>query len=245
MKKNVHIGISGWSYRDWKEVFYPATLSSKDWLSFYSESFSCTEINSSFYRLPRKQTVEGWVEKVPKQFYFCPKLNKYITHLKKLRDVEEPMERFFNAFSPMLKKMGPVLIQLPPSCSFNKEVAANFFDLLKDKYSIVDFVLEPRHTSWLEEESINLLKEYKIGFVISQSGVGFPYAEHVTSKNIYVRFHGPGKLYDSSYSEEQLSYFADLFKKWLKEKHKLWIFFNNCYYGVAIDNAKVLENLLA
>lgn len=244
MKRNVHIGISGWSYYDWKEVFYPPGLSTKDWLSFYAESFSCTEINSSFYRLPRKQTVENWVDKVPQRFFFCPKLNRYITHLKKLRDAEEPMERFFGVFAPMLKKMGPILIQLPPSLSFHEDIAVAFFELLKNKYSVADFVLEPRHKSWLEEESINLLKKYKIGFVISQSGVGFPYAEYVTSKNIYVRFHGPGKLYASSYSEEELAYFASLFKKWLKEKHSLWIFFNNCYNGVAIENARVLEKML-
>lgn len=245
MKSNVHIGISGWSYSDWKGVFYPSDISSKDWLSFYAESFSCTEINSSFYRLPRKQTVQNWVDKVPKHFYFCPKLNRYITHLKKLRDAEEPMERFFDAFAPMLKKMGPVLIQLPPSLSFDKDVAVTFFDLLKKKYSIADFVLEPRHKSWLEEESISLLKKYKVGFVISQSGVGFPYAEYITSKNIYVRFHGPGKLYASSYSKDELAYFASLFKKWLKEKYHLWIFFNNCYNGVATENARELEQLLA
>src|SRR6186997_30474 len=94
MSGKIHIGTSGWSYKDWVEIFYPKKVKTKDWLSHYAKTFDCTEINGSFYRLPSKQTVINWVNMVSKQFKFCPKMSRYLTHLKKLREPEEPLERF-------------------------------------------------------------------------------------------------------------------------------------------------------
>src|SRR5687768_8695063 len=107
MVKKIHIGTSGWSYKHWKEDFYPKGLKQTDWLSFYARSFSITEINTSFYRLPAAETVINWTKKVPKKFLFCPKMSRYLTHMKKLHDPEEPLERFFEIFQPMKKTNGP------------------------------------------------------------------------------------------------------------------------------------------
>jgi len=243
-KGKVHIGTSGWSYKDWKGLFYPKNLKSNEWLTFYSETFNITEINTSFYHLPKKQTVEGWVNKVPDNFLFCPKMSRYLTHMKKLHDPEEPLERFFEVFEPMKEKMGPVLIQLPPSLKFNPEVTEHLFTILKKTYSSFRFALEVRHATWMTAESMDLMTKYKIAFVISQSGHGFPYAEHITAQDIYIRFHGPGKLYASLYSEEEMKKYAQLFKSWQDEGHTLWIFFNNDFYGYAIKNGLQLEDLL-
>src|SRR5689334_18994602 len=101
MKGKFRIGTSGWSYKDWKNVFYPKNIRTSDWLSFYAKTFDSTEINSSFYRLPSKETVISWVNSVPKNFKFCPKMSRYLTHMKKLRAPEEPLERFFSIFAPM------------------------------------------------------------------------------------------------------------------------------------------------
>ncbi|HEY3402255.1 MAG TPA: DUF72 domain-containing protein [Ohtaekwangia sp.] len=240
----IHIGTSGWSYKDWKGIYYPKNLKSTEWLTFYSETFNITEINTSFYHLPKKQTVEGWVNKVPDDFLFCPKISRYLTHMKKLHEPEESLERFFDVFEPMQKKMGPVLIQLPPSLKFNPEVADHFFNLLKSTYHPYTFALEVRHNTWMTKESIDLMSLYHIAFVISQSGHGFPYAEHITAKDIYIRFHGPGKLYASLYSEEEMQKYANLFRSWQKEGHTLWIFFNNDFYGYAIKNGLQLETWL-
>jgi len=188
---NIHIGTSGWSYKHWKDIFYPPKLKTTSWLSFYENTFDTTEINSSFYRLPREETVIKWTEIVREDFLFCPKISRYLTHMKKLREPEEPLERFFEIFEPMQKKMGPVLIQLPHMVKFNYEVTQNLFKLLKTKYKKYSFVLEPRHDTWFKEEGLTLLSKYNIGLVISQSGVYFPYSERITAKNIYVRFHGP------------------------------------------------------
>lgn len=243
-KKKFHIGTSGWSYPDWKSLFYPKEIKSTDWLHYYANTFSITEINMSFYHLPKKQTVEKWVEKVPDNFLFCPKMSKYLTHIKRLKDPEETLENFFDVFEPMKDKMGPILIQTPPSLHFDYDIANNLYQLLQKKYKDYRFAMEGRHESWLTIDSVNLMAKYNIAFVVSQSGVGFPYAEYVTAKDIYIRFHGPGKLYASSYSDAEIKKFAKQFNKWIKDGHQLWIFFNNCYYTYAIQNALALEHLL-
>ncbi len=105
-KGNIHIGTSGWSYKHWKEIFYPSSMKATDWLEFYVKTFQSTEINMSFYRLPKKQTVEAWVNKVPSNFKFCPKMSRYLTHLKRLKEPQESLEKFFEVFEPMQEKMG-------------------------------------------------------------------------------------------------------------------------------------------
>jgi len=244
MEKRIHIGTSGWSYKHWRDIYYPPKLASSKWLPFYAQSFSSTEINGSFYRLPSQETVMKWMEQVPKNFVFCPKMSRYLTHMKKLNDPEEPLERFFGIFEPMKKRMGPVLIQLPPILKFNYDTADYFFSLLKKQYRGYQFVVEIRHTTWLEEDSLTLMTKYDIGFVISQSHNEFPYLEAITAKNIYVRFHGPKELYASPYTDEMLNDFAKKFRRWIKEGHTIWAYFNNDVYGYAIEDAKRLMKMV-
>lgn len=243
MKSAIQIGTSGWSYKHWKNIFYPEGLKETDWLGFYSKHFMITEINTSFYHLPKTATTAGWDKKSPEGFMFCPKMSRYLTHMKKLNDPEESLEKFFSAFEPLKDKIGPVLVQLPASVAFHPEKALGLYAILKEIYPTYRFAMEVRHQSWLSAESIALMKEYNIAFVISQSGTGFPYAELVTAQHIYIRFHGPGALYASDYSEKQLQDFADLFKGWKKDKHSIWAFFNNDINGFAFKNAARLKQL--
>jgi uncharacterized protein YecE (DUF72 family) len=240
---SIHIGTSGWSYKHWRKIYYPEGLKQADWLKFYTNDFMTTEINTSFYHLPSVTTTEGWKKKVPASFMFCPKMSRYLTHMKKLNDPEESMERFFDVFIPLKRKLGPVLIQLPPSLRFNEVKATALYKLCKRKYAYYRFAMEVRHSSWLSDESIKLMKQYNMAFVISQSGTGFPYAELVTAKHIYIRFHGPEALYASSYSEEQLKDFAAMFINRKKQGHSVFAFFNNDIFGYAVQNAKRLIEL--
>jgi uncharacterized protein YecE (DUF72 family) len=244
MERGIHIGTSGWSYKHWKGIYYPEKLASTKWLLFYAQSFRATEINSSFYRIPLKETVLKWNQTVPEDFVFCPKMSRYLTHMKKLHDPEEPLKRFFEVFKPMRKKMGPVLVQLPPFLKFNYDLAEHFYHLLKKRYRQYDFVMEVRHETWMQEESFTLMAKYDLGFVISQSGEEFPYAEMVTAKNIYIRFHGPRELYASSYSDKALKDFARKFRNWVKKGHMVWAFFNNDIHGYAPADAKRLMAML-
>jgi uncharacterized protein YecE (DUF72 family) len=243
MKAGIHIGTSGWSYKHWKGIYYPPKLPSTKWLEFYTQTFRTTEINASFYRIPAEETVINWTRRVPKDFLFCPKMSRYLTHMKKLHDPEEPLERFFNVFEPMKKMMGPVLVQLPPFLKFNYDLAEQFYLLLKKQYRSYDFVMEVRHDTWMHEDSFTLMTKYDIGLVISQSGYTFPYREMITAKNIYIRFHGPKELYASSYSDKMLKDFAAKFRQWVKEGHVVWAFFNNDIHGYAVEDAKRLMEM--
>lgn len=243
MEGSIHIGTSGWVYKHWNGHLYPKGLPAKRWLEHYATTFQTTEINSSFYRLPSAETIECWRETVGKNFIFCPKMSRFLSHMKKLRDPEEPLQRFFSVFEGMKAKMGPVLVQLPHMVSFNKGVVENFYRTLKFEFGNYRFVMEVRHLSWLEEESLNLMSMYNIGFVIAHSGVGFPYREVFTSDIIYVRFHGPGELYASAYDDKMLKSYATKFKKWMKEGYTIYAFFNNDIHGYAVDDALKLQKL--
>lgn len=240
----IHIGTSGWSYPSWKKIFYPEDMKSSGYLSFYSRSFDAVEINSSFYHLPQLKTVKTWVESVPTGFKFCPKMSRYLTHIKKLHEPEEPLQRFFKALSPARQILGPVLIQLPPALRFHPENAKQFFNALQKYDDKFHFALEVRHNSWLEEEGLQLLKKYDIAFVISQSAE-FPYAEVVTSNNVYMRFHGPDRLYGSLYSNAALRKYANKLIAWKKEGKHVWAFFNNDMQGYAVKNALQLKELVS
>ena len=242
-KPDIYIGTSGFRYIEWKEFVYPAEVKKIDWLNYYAKHFNTTEVNSSFYHLPQKATVEKWVDKVSNGFKFCPKITRFITHIKKLRDCKEPVAHYFGIFEPMKKMMVPVLIQLPASLLFHEDVTRQFFDVLKyhDEY---DFAIEPRHASWMKEEALALITEYNIALVIAQSGVNFPYKELITTKDVYIRFHGPKQLYASSYSAAMMKEYAGKMAAWANDKHRIWAFFNNTANGFALENARLLKKLL-
>jgi uncharacterized protein YecE (DUF72 family) len=240
----IHIATSGWHYKAWVGDYYPKDVKPTQWLPFYTKDFQTTEINSSFYRLPKPETVEAWVDKVPVNFKFSPKFSRFLTHMKKLKEPEEPFERFFSVFAPMKKKMGVILLQLPPMVAYHEEKARHVFELARHQYKGYRFAIEVRHDSWTCKESIKLMEKYNIAFTISQSGVGWPYGEYLTSKNIYVRFHGPKELFASPYPDEMLGQYAKKFKKWANAGHDIWAYFNNDWYAYAVDNAKTLKRMV-
>jgi len=168
-------------------------------------------------------------------------MSRYLTHIKRLKEPENSLERFFSIFEPMQKKMGPVLIQLPESIRFDYAVAEHFYRLLKEKYSSYKFAMEVRHESWMTEDSYTLMAKYDVTFVMSHSGNHFPYTEVVTTKNIYFRFHCSGSLYNTKYHHATMKKYSRLVKTWLCECHDLWIFFNNDWFGYVIDNAFTLR----
>jgi uncharacterized protein YecE (DUF72 family) len=240
----LHIGTSGWSYKHWRGIFYPAGLPVSRQLPFYSTQFDTTEINSSFYRLPSPGTVLNWKESVNKNFRFCPKISRWVTHAKKLNDPETSLPRFFDVFDPYRKSCGPVLVQLPPNLGFNPEKASHFFSYLRQHYKDWSFSLEARHASWGSQEALALLKKYKTGWVIADSGNRWASSEIVTARHIYLRFHGPDGSYASNYTDAALKTYARKCSAWLAQGHHLWIFFNNDIHGYAVHNAIRLRELL-
>jgi uncharacterized protein YecE (DUF72 family) len=243
-KGKIHIGTSGFSYKHWKGRFYPKEVRAADYLAYYAAHFRATEINSSFYRLPSAETVAHWASIVPGDFIFCPKMSRYLTHMKKLRQPQEPLERFFSIFDPVCGRLGPVLIQLPPMLGFHADIVRNFYEVLQTIYAAYRFVVEVRHPSWLVPESFALMAGYGIGFVQSYSTGEFPYAREITARDVYIRLHGPGALYASSYSDAVLAGFAVRAKAWCDAGHHVWFFFNNDIHGYAPEDARRLQHLL-
>jgi uncharacterized protein YecE (DUF72 family) len=194
--------------------------------------------------LPSPAAVRNWIDTVGKRFRFCPKISRFITHAKKLNDPEQACPRFFDVFEPYRKICGPILIQLPAALPFHIEKADHFFSYLHKNYKGWLFSLEARHDSWISPEPLALLKKYKIGWVIAESGDRWASAEIITAKQIYIRFHGPDGSYASSYSDKTLKAYAGKCQKWLQHGHDCWIFFNNDIHGYAIDNAKKLRTLI-
>jgi uncharacterized protein YecE (DUF72 family) len=240
----LYIGTSGWSYKHWTEIFYPKDIKPDKYLEFYTSKFTCVELNSSFYNLPLKTTVTGWMNRTPDAFKFCPKLSRLITHQLLLVNIEGALKKYFDVFEGLKKKLGPVLIQLPPGLSYDKSMICNFFDLLKERYSEFRFVIEVRNKSWIDDSFFDLLSKYGIAFVIADSGGRFPHYETVTSGFIYLRFHGCEQLYASDYSETDLRLNAEKIINWLDEGKETWVFFNNDYHGFAVKNAERLRELI-
>lgn len=243
MPGNLHIGTSGWSYKHWHHIFYPDEVKPPRYLEYYFTHFDCVELNTSFYHLPLKTTVEGWMNRTPDHFIFCPKLSRYVTHLLRLLNTEQALERFFDIFSPMKKKMGPVLIQLPPGMLYDQDRVETFFGILRKKYKTYHFAIEIRHKSWINDVFFNMLQKYGIAFTIADSGNRYPYYEKITAGFTYVRFHGDGQLYSSNYNEIQLDYYSAKIAGWLSEGTDVWVFFNNDVHGYAIQNAMRLREL--
>lgn len=241
---NLHIGTSGWSYKHWYGLFYPEHIKPANFLEYYLSFFSCVELNTSFYHLPKDSTVTGWLKRTPESFRFCPKLSRFITHQKRLMDCEEALKNYFDRLGLMQERLGPILIQLPPGLSYNKKATESFLWLLKEHYSPYRFAMEIRHKSWLNDEFMQLLSDFQIVFVIADSGKRFPYYETVTTNLIYLRFHGREQLYASDYSEEDLMHYAEKIVQWLQEDQEVWVFFNNDFRGYAVKNALRLKEII-
>jgi uncharacterized protein YecE (DUF72 family) len=244
MLERLHIGTSGWSYKHWAGLFYPEGVKPAKYLEYYVTEFDCVELNASFYRTPGIKTVEGWTRRTPASFRFCVKMNRVVTHLKKLVDAAEPLERFLAVFDPLRDRLGPFLVQLPPNLRFDSNLSKAFLQLLASHRNTGEFALEARHDSWFTPESISLLRHYGIVHVIADSGGRFAEAEALTSSTVYLRFHGRGGLYSSHYSIEELTDYARKITGWLSEGGEIWAFFNNDIDGHAVHNAHELHALV-
>ena len=238
------IGTSGWSYAHWKDVFYPEHIKPAGYLEFYLTRFNCVELNSCFYHIPRETTVEGWMQRTPDTFKFCLKLSRFITHQKRLADCNEALKRFFDVFERMRTRLGPVLIQIPPGLSLDIPLLSDFLNVLETRYKQFTFAVEVRHGSWITDQFFELLAQHGVAFVIADSNNRFPYYEAVTSDIVYLRLHGPERLYASEYDESALHRYAEKIIGWLRTDHEVWVFFNNDFNGYAVKNAMKLDELV-
>ena len=232
-----YVGTSGWHYDHWRERFYPAGLAKSRWLGFYSNHFSTVELNNSFYRLPSERAFNNWRDSSPEGFVFSVKVNRFITHIKRLKDTAESVTNFMARARLLEGKMGPILYQLPGSMKCDYHTLEEFLKTLpENSFSVFEF----RDNSWFDSEIFELLRHYNAGFCIyDMPDLTTPVI--ATSDFAYVRFHGSRQLYSSCYSEKELEDWA-LQIKGLGAK-KVYAYFNNDAEGFAISNALMLRHL--
>ncbi len=237
----VEVGISGWTYKGWRGTFYPLKLAHKRELEYASRELPTIEINGTFYSLQRPTSYEDWYNKTPADFIFSVKANRYISHIKRLNDVEIPMANFIASGPLCLKeKLGPILWQFPPSMPFDPDKFEKFLDILphdfanaaklgrkatlakeriylqvKRNYKIRHAV-EVRHMSFLNPWFIELLRKYNVAIVFADTAGKWPYLEDVTADFIYLRLHGDSELYVSGYDDSTLDFWSERIKAWKK-----------------------------
>lgn len=233
----IHVGCSGWVYRHWKGGFYPADLPQKRWFERYAGIFDTVEINASFYRVPLASTFHGWRDKAPAGFRYAVKVNRFITHMKKLMDCEQPLADFIALARPLGDSLGPLLYQLPPSLHKDSGRLEAFLQRLP---ADLEHVVEFRHPSWYDEQVLALLDRFGVGFV-AHDLVGLVSPRWASGRTAYVRFHGTGGKYRGRYGDAQMQDWA----RWLLDQRlagrSAWAYFNNDIGGDAIQDALALK----
>jgi len=235
------IGISGWTYGPWRGVFYPKDLPQKRELEYASRQLNSIEINGSFYSLQRPSSYQAWYDATLEDFVFSVKGGRFITHMKKLKDVETPLANFLASGLLKLKeKLGPILWQFPAGFAFNEERFATFFQMLPrdtleasklakkhdarmkgrawtraDADRPIRHAVEIRHDSFKNERFIQLCRKHRIALVFADTAGRWPYMEDLTAGDfIYIRLHGDEELYVSGYTDPALNWWADRIDLW-------------------------------
>ena len=236
----IRVGISGWRYATWRGSFYPKELPQRAELEYASSILSAIEINGSFYSLQRPSSYDQWYADTPKSFVFAVKGPRYITHMRKLRDVEEPLANFFaSGVLGLREKLGPILWQFPPSFRYDAERIGTFLDLLPqdtaaaaklarkhsasmkgrtrlsvDRKRPLRHAIEIRHDSFLSPAFIGQLREHGVALVVAETAGKWPMTHDVTADFLYLRLHGDKELYRSGYSDKALDRWATRVKAW-------------------------------
>jgi uncharacterized protein YecE (DUF72 family) len=235
------IGTSGWHYDSWRGPFFPEDVPKKDWLRWYATRFPSTELNGVFYRTPTVEAVRGWFEQTPDDFVFAWKASKFITHWKRLTPNSRNSITLMESRLRLLKhKAGPVLFQLPPKFTVNRERLASFLKLLRKPRP---YAFEFRHPSWYSDEIFDLLREHDIALCLSDHHDA-PAPWQVTARHVYVRGHGPGGRYQDHYPVKTLQAWARDIRKWKRQRRTVYVYFDNDQKSAAPKDALKLIELV-
>jgi uncharacterized protein YecE (DUF72 family) len=236
----IRIGISGWRYEPWRGLFYPADLPQRSELAYASRVLPIIEINGSFYSLQRPESYARWYEETPPGFVFSVKAPRYITHMRRLREVEEPVANFLaSGLFNLKEKLGPILWQFPPNFKYDRERMEPFLDLLphdtqaasalarkrsawmkgrsrlvSDEQRQLRHAIEIRHDSFLDPTFIELLRERNVALVVAETARRWPMTHDITADFVYMRLHGDRELYRSGYGDKALERWARRIRAW-------------------------------
>jgi uncharacterized protein YecE (DUF72 family) len=242
-ERPVRIGCSGWNYASWKDEFYegrPARL----WLEHYARHFDTVEVNNTFYRLPNRDAVANWERIAPPGFLFTIKMSRYVTHVKRLLDLGQGLERFYERIEPLLRspKLGPILWQLPPTFKRDDERLRNALARFpKEQRHCVEF----RHPSWFVDETYDALRQHGVALVVGDRPEVKSFQTQVfTTDWTFVRFHYGSRGRRGNYSDAELRDWAAMFRDWRSEV-EVFAYFNNDWEVFAVRNAIRMQELLA
>lgn len=234
------VGTSGWQYADWRASFYPPRMPLGCWLEYYAERFATLEVNNAFYRLPEKQTFSSWRERTPPGFVFAVKASRYLTHIRRLRDPAEPVERLVERLQGLGEKLGPVLLQLPPTLKI--ELSA-LDETLACFPATVRVAVEFRHTSWFVDDAADLLARHHAAYCLAdRPGLRAP--EWRTTNWGYIRFHEGRAAPRPCYGKAALTSWARRLSELFGSELDVYAYFNNDPHGCAPKNAASFVRLL-
>ena len=229
----VWIGTSGWQYRDWRGTFYPARLAQARWLETYADRFATVESNNAFYRLPERHVFEAWAERTPDDFVMAVKMSRFLTHIRRLRDPAEPVQRFLDRARRLGRKLGPVLIQLPPQFRADQDrLAATLERFPRDVRVAVEF----RHGSWFTDETRALLERHGAALCLAdRRGVLTPLWR--TADWTYLRFHEGRAAPRPCYGRASLRTWVERLNDGWGADAEAWVYYNNDPRGCAPRDA--------
>lgn len=236
----VRVGTCGWQYDDWRGTFYPVQLAKTTWLQAYAETFDTVECDNAFYRLPKPETFAKWAALLPDGFTMAVKASRFLTHIKRLKEPDEPVQRLLEACAGLGDRLGPILLQLPPTMKADVDRLAA---CLQRFPASVRIAVEPRHVTWWTDETRRILEKHQAALTWSDR-LGKPVAPlWRTAPWGYVRLHQGREAFPPDYSKARL-------QKWLQRVDETWsadettfIYLNNDPGAAAIRNAKTLQEL--
>jgi uncharacterized protein YecE (DUF72 family) len=237
----VHVGTSGWHYKQWVGDFYPPRFPPAKMLGRYAREFHTVEINNSFYRLPEEKTFRDWGNTVPAGFLFAVKASRFLTHIKRLKDADDSIKLFFSRARHLGTHLGPVLFQLPPNWKADPGRLREFLELLPRKHS---YAIEFRDETWYTPQIYGLLRQHNIALCV-HDWHSAPWAQELTADAAYVRFHGTGGRYAGNYPDDLLQDWAIRIQTWATRVSQVYVYFNNDVGGHAVRNARTLRAALA
>ena len=240
----IRIGCSGWLYRDWRGLVYPAELTQKQWFAHYTTLFDTVELNTTFYRLPTETAVESWAAAAPPGFLYATKLGQFGSHRMKLRDAATWLPNHLDRVRRLGASMGPTLVQLPPRWKRNTERLDEFLDTAM-KLSAADglrWAVELRDPTWVHDDTFEVLSRHGAALCLHDMLPDHPWVR--TADWTYLRFHGPDAVnakYEGRYTGRRLRPVADRLVPWIADGTDVYAYFNNDWYGNAVHDARWLR----
>jgi len=246
VRGKARVGCSGWVYKDWRGIVYPQELPQRRWFEHYASLFDTVEINNTFYRLPPAETVDAWCAQAPAGFTYAVKLGGFGSHRMKLRDAASWLPNHLDRVCRLGPHLGPNLVQLPPRWKRNVERLDEFLSAIQDLNATgLRWALELRDESWVHDDVFALLEKHAVALCLHDLLPKHPRV--LTTDWTYVRFHGPNAIeepYNGRYGGRRLSRVAAAIAGWLDDGCDVYAYFNNDWYGYAVEDARWLRTRL-